>query len=237
MKSSVSSLGEQALVNLQTNKLSQIPAVLRERCLQTPVCRFCRRMLVRTHRALTLVQVSRCLHPGSLQPFPAQAASSPGRIVTVLAQPRVTEMLLEDKKQLVANSIRGVPDFPKKGILFWDITTLCLDPKAFKCCIDAFEARYTDQKIDVIAGVIPHNNQQTVQSWLQFHCIVSRLPAGFEARGFIFGPPLAMALDCAFVPLRKPGKLPGNLQLRHINVLCTYRMWNRTPWSNSMHRL
>ncbi|KAL3138448.1 adenine phosphoribosyltransferase [Trebouxia sp. C0010 RCD-2024] len=92
-------------------------------------------------------------------------------------------MLLKDKKELVANAIRGVPDFPKKGILFWDITTLCLDPAAFRCCIEAFTERYKDKKIDVIAG--------------------------FEARGFIFGPPLALALDCAFVPLRKPGKLPG----------------------------
>ncbi|DBB16908.1 TPA: Adenine phosphoribosyltransferase 3 [Trebouxia sp. C0006] len=92
-------------------------------------------------------------------------------------------MLLEEKKELVANSIRGVPDFPKKGIMFWDITTLCLDPAAFRCCIEAFAERYRDQRIDVIAG--------------------------FEARGFIFGPPLALELNCAFVPLRKPGKLPG----------------------------
>ena len=61
-------------------------------------------------------------------------------------------MLLEEKKELVANSIRGVPDFPKKGILFWDITTLCLDPAAFRCCIEAFTERYKDKKIDVIAG-------------------------------------------------------------------------------------
>ena len=63
-------------------------------------------------------------------------------------------MLLEEKKELVANSIRGVPDFPKKGIMFWDITTLCLDPAAFRCCIEAFAERYRDQRIDVIAGSI-----------------------------------------------------------------------------------
>lgn len=74
------------------------------------------------------------------------------RGLTVSAESRNTGMLLEEKKELVANSIRGVPDFPKKGILFWDITTLCLDPKAFRCCIDAFEERYKDQKIDVVAG-------------------------------------------------------------------------------------
>lgn len=63
-------------------------------------------------------------------------------------------MLLEEKKELVANSIRGVPDFPKRGIMFWDITTLCLDPAAFRCCIEAFAERYRDQRIDVIAGSI-----------------------------------------------------------------------------------
>ena len=72
--------------------------------------------------------------------------------LVVSAQQPPGAMLLEEKKELVANSIRGVPDFPKKGILFWDITTLCLDPAAFRCCIEAFTERYKDQKIDVIAG-------------------------------------------------------------------------------------
>nr|BCU09066.1 adenine phosphoribosyltransferase [Ulva prolifera] len=72
---------------------------------------------------------------------------------------------------------------PLPGILFWDVTTLLLDPKVFQATTDAFAKRYKDQKIDVVAG--------------------------FEARGLIFGAPLALALNCAFVPLRKPGKLPG----------------------------
>ncbi|GMH39415.1 hypothetical protein BSKO_07313 [Bryopsis sp. KO-2023] len=89
----------------------------------------------------------------------------------------------EVKLKAISDSIRGIPDFPKPGILFWDITTLCLNPVAFKYSIELLAERYRTQKIDVIAG--------------------------FEARGFIFGPPLALELGCAFVPLRKPKKLPG----------------------------
>lgn len=89
----------------------------------------------------------------------------------------------DGKKQVIKDSIRGVPDFPKPGILFWDVTTLMLQPDAFKYTIDLFLERYSGQKIDIVAG--------------------------FEARGLIFGAPLALALKCGFVPLRKPGKLPG----------------------------
>jgi hypothetical protein len=55
-------------------------------------------------------------------------------------------------KQLISDSIRGIPDFPKKGILFWDVTTLMLDHKAFQATIDAFVERYADEQIDVVAG-------------------------------------------------------------------------------------
>jgi len=58
-------------------------------------------------------------------------------------------------KKLIADSIRGIPDFPKKGILFWDVTTLMLDHHAFQASIDAFVERYKDQKIDVVAGARP----------------------------------------------------------------------------------
>lgn len=67
--------------------------------------------------------------------------------------------------------------------MFQDITTLLLDPKAFKDTIDLFVERYRDQNISVVAGV--------------------------EARGFIFGPPIALAIGAKFVPMRKPKKLPG----------------------------
>lgn len=85
--------------------------------------------------------------------------------------------------KIISDSIRVIPDFPKPGIMFQDVTTVMLQPLAFKHSIDLLVERYADKKIDVVAG--------------------------FEARGLIFGAPLALALNCAFVPLRKPGKLPG----------------------------
>ncbi|KAG6409240.1 hypothetical protein SASPL_132274 [Salvia splendens] len=85
----------------------------------------------------------------------------------------------------IASSIRVIPDFPKPGIMFQDVTTLLLDPKAFKDTIDLFVERYRDKNINVIAGI--------------------------EARGFIFGPPIALAIGAKFVPMRKPKKLPGEV--------------------------
>eukprot|EP00249_Psilotum_nudum_P019872 c27455_g3_i1 orf=364-981(+) len=85
----------------------------------------------------------------------------------------------------IASAIRVVPDFPKPGIMFQDITTLLLDHKAFKDTIDIFVERYKDKNITVVAGV--------------------------EARGFIFGPPIALAIGAKFVPMRKPNKLPGEV--------------------------
>ena len=79
--------------------------------------------------------------------------------------------------------IREVPDFPVKGILFYDITTLLKDRLGFATLIDALSEYYLDKK--------PH------------------LVLGIEARGFIFGPALAYRLNVGFVPVRKPGKLPA----------------------------
>ena len=78
--------------------------------------------------------------------------------------------------------IRDVADFPIPGILFKDITTLLKDPKGLAAVQAAFVEQYQDQQIDVVVGV--------------------------ESRGFIFGTPLALALNTGFVPVRKPGKLP-----------------------------
>ena len=78
--------------------------------------------------------------------------------------------------------IREIPDWPKKGILFYDITTLLGNAAAFQYAIDQLAAHYQDQKIDLVASV--------------------------EARGFIFGGALACRLGAGFVPARKPGKLP-----------------------------
>jgi adenine phosphoribosyltransferase len=79
--------------------------------------------------------------------------------------------------------VRTVPDFPKPGILFYDITTLLKDKTGFAQMIDAMAAHYLSQRIDLVLGI--------------------------EARGFIFGPALAYRLNAGFVPVRKPRKLPA----------------------------
>jgi len=79
--------------------------------------------------------------------------------------------------------IRNVPDFPKAGILFYDITTLLQDPAGFQEAIDSMTAPFADQGIDVVVGI--------------------------ESRGFIFGAAVADRLGAGFAPVRKPGKLPS----------------------------
>jgi adenine phosphoribosyltransferase len=91
----------------------------------------------------------------------------------------------DSRLKRIASSIRVIPDFPKPGVMFQDITTLLLDPQAFKDTIDLFVERYKDKGITVVAGI--------------------------EARGFIFGPPIALAIGAKFVPMRKPKKLPGEV--------------------------
>jgi adenine phosphoribosyltransferase len=83
----------------------------------------------------------------------------------------------------LAKLIRDVPDFPVKGILFKDITTMIKGPEAFQESVDILVDRYADSKIDLIAAI--------------------------ESRGFIFGAPLAYRLDAGLIPVRKPGKLPA----------------------------
>src|SRR6202050_2314566 len=79
--------------------------------------------------------------------------------------------------------IREIPDFPKKGILFYDITTLLKDKTGFATLIDKLSEHYIAQNIDLVLGM--------------------------EARGFIFAPALAYRLNAGFVPVRKPKKLPA----------------------------
>lgn len=83
----------------------------------------------------------------------------------------------------LAQSIRSIPDFPKPGILFRDITTLLKDQKAFTRAVDLIAEKFSKSKIDYVVGV--------------------------EARGFIFGGALAQKLHLGFIPVRKKGKLPG----------------------------
>ena len=84
--------------------------------------------------------------------------------------------------QLISDCIRNVPDFPKPGIQFKDITPVLSNPAAFGASIEALAAPYKNSNIDLVVGI--------------------------EARGFIFGTPVARLLDVGFVPIRKPGKLP-----------------------------
>ena len=79
--------------------------------------------------------------------------------------------------------IRDIPDFPKEGILFRDITTLLKDKESLNFVVEELFKRYNDKNIDVIAGI--------------------------ESRGFIFGSALAYRINKGFVPIRKPGKLPS----------------------------
>ncbi len=79
--------------------------------------------------------------------------------------------------------IREVPDFPKPGILFYDITTLLKDPGAFKGAVDLLVEPYRDQRVDIVVGM--------------------------DSRGFIFSAPMAYTLGVGFVPVRKLGKLPA----------------------------
>ena len=80
--------------------------------------------------------------------------------------------------------IRAIPDFPKPGILFRDITTLLQDPAAFTEVVDRLADQYKDAGVEAVAGI--------------------------ESRGFIFGAPLALRLNAPFVLIRKPGKLPAD---------------------------
>ncbi len=78
--------------------------------------------------------------------------------------------------------IRDIPDFPKEGIIFKDITTLLKDKEGLKAVIDIFKEKYSGENIDYVVGA--------------------------EARGFIFGAAIAYAIGAGFIPARKPGKLP-----------------------------
>jgi adenine phosphoribosyltransferase len=91
-----------------------------------------------------------------------------------------------DKRNTAVNlddHIRKVPDFPKKGVLFYDITSILAAPEAFSFCIDSMEKIYRDRNIDAIAAI--------------------------EARGFLFAAPFAVRMGIPLILIRKKGKLPG----------------------------
>ncbi|HYA18530.1 MAG TPA: adenine phosphoribosyltransferase [Bryobacteraceae bacterium] len=90
---------------------------------------------------------------------------------------------MPDTSTHIKRLIREIPDFPKPGILFYDITTLLKDKEGLRLAIAGMTAPHMDRAVDLVLGI--------------------------EARGFIFAPALACALGAGFVPVRKPGKLPG----------------------------
>ena len=85
--------------------------------------------------------------------------------------------------ETLKDKIRHVPDFPKAGILFYDITTLLQDPVGFRTAIDSLALPFSNQQIEIVVGI--------------------------ESRGFIFGAAVADRIGAGFIPVRKPGKLPS----------------------------
>lgn len=88
--------------------------------------------------------------------------------------------------ELVKSMIRDVPDFPKPGIIFKDITTALKEPQTFKRIVDFFTDEYKNKGIDYVAGI--------------------------ESRGFMFGAPIAYNIGAGFIVIRKPGKLPAEVE-------------------------
>jgi len=88
-----------------------------------------------------------------------------------------------DKDFNLDEYIRKVPDFPKKGVLFYDITSILVKPEAFQFCIEAMVDIYKDKRIEAVAAI--------------------------EARGFLFSAPFAVRMGIPLIPIRKKGKLPG----------------------------
>lgn len=124
------------------------------------------------------------------KPAPARRGPTPRGIST---QPPGSSVPVEGAEALARPSpdrlayardrVRAIPDFPKPGILFRDITPLLADPKAFHMVIDALVEQFIGQAVDAVVAI--------------------------DSRGFIFGAPLASRLNTSFVPARKPGKLPA----------------------------
>lgn len=90
--------------------------------------------------------------------------------------------MLTDPVSFIRSNIRSVPDWPREGVTFRDITPLLQDPRSFRVLVDVFVYRYMQHKLDLVAGI--------------------------DARGFILGSVLAYELNLGFVPVRKKGKLP-----------------------------
>jgi adenine phosphoribosyltransferase len=121
--------------------------------------------------------------PARLQPTPRGVESK--KTPVIKGRPRLDELAVPaefDALAYVRALIRDVPDFPEPGVLFRDITPLLGDPRGFHIVLDSIAHRFVGSQVDAVVGV--------------------------ESRGFIFGGALAARLNCSFVPVRRPGKLP-----------------------------
>jgi adenine phosphoribosyltransferase len=121
--------------------------------------------------------------PARLQPTPRGVESKKNPVIK--GRPRLDELAVPaefDALAYVRALIRDVPDFPEPGVLFRDITPLLGDPRGFHIVLDSIAHRFVGSQVDAVVGV--------------------------ESRGFIFGGALAARLNCSFVPVRRPGKLP-----------------------------
>jgi adenine phosphoribosyltransferase len=133
----------------------------------------------------------RSTHSGKKPPVPARrsptprgvAKTKPSRPSPSLKRAGLGSPPLHDPLKYAQSLIRDIPDFPKTGILFRDITPLLADPRGFHITLDAMAERFVGEHADAIVAV--------------------------ESRGFIFGGALAARLNASFVPVRKPGKLPS----------------------------
>jgi adenine phosphoribosyltransferase len=114
-------------------------------------------------------------HPKKTKPEKAEKVERP--------TPSPAIVQVETALDFARHAIRDIPDFPKPGIMFKDITPLLASPRAFHIVLDSLAERFIGEHIDVVIGV--------------------------EARGFVFGGALAARLNASFVPARKPGKLPA----------------------------
>lgn len=121
--------------------------------------------------------------PARRGPTPRGISTPPGSGVEPLHDDLGDPSVPIDRMNYVRERVRAVPDFPKPGILFRDITPVLSDPKAFHIVIDALVERFIGRRIDAVVAI--------------------------DSRGFIFGAPLASRLNTRFVPARKPGKLPA----------------------------
>jgi adenine phosphoribosyltransferase len=132
-------------------------------------------------KAATIKRAVRKPARASSKPTP-RGRTSPEKPASKLEGPSLVPTN-HDRLGYARSLIRNIPDFPKKGILFKDITPLLADPKAFAIVIDSLTEQFIADQIDAIVGI--------------------------ESRGFVFGGALAARLNTSFVPVRKPGKLPA----------------------------